>query len=77
MHRWRGRSRAGANSAATTLWSFRSSTLARIDRSATFKALYMVGYRSCERLLYFLPKGKSRAWILLRSGRLEPLFRPG
>jgi ribosomal protein S18 acetylase RimI-like enzyme len=53
----------------------RALTLARADRDATFKALREVGYRKCGRLIYFLPKGKHRAWILSRQGDLEPLFR--
>ena len=53
----------------------RAYTLARVGRSATFKGLAQVGYRTCGRLIYFLPKGKTRAWILSRQGNLEPLFR--
>ena len=53
----------------------RAYTLARVDRSATYKALFEVGYRRCGRLIYFLPKGKPRTWILSRQGNLEPLFR--
>jgi len=52
-------------------------TLARVDRHATYKALREVGYRRCGRLVYFLPKGKSRPWILARQGKLEALFRAG
>ncbi len=53
----------------------RALTLARVDRPATYKAVFEVGYQKCGRLIYFLPKGKSRARILARQGDLEPLFR--
>ena len=61
---------------ARTRGARRALTLARVDRAATFKALRDVGYRWCGRLVYFVPKGASRARILSRQGRLEPLFRP-
>ena len=55
---------------------WRAYTVARVDRHATYKALSQVGYRKCGRLIYFLPKGKSKTLILSRQGNLEPLFRP-
>ncbi len=54
----------------------RAYTLARVDRGATYKALFEVGYRRCGRLIYFQPKGKTKALIVSRQGNLEPLFRP-
>jgi GNAT superfamily N-acetyltransferase len=51
-------------------------TLARIDRTETYAGLYRVGYRKCGRVIYFLPRGRTKAWFLWREGNLEPLFRP-
>jgi len=53
----------------------RAYTLARADRVETYKGLYRVGYRKCGRVIYFLPKGRTRAWFLWRQGNVEPLFR--
>lgn len=50
-------------------------TLARIDRTDTFKGLFQLGWRECGRVIYFLPQGHTKAWILWRRGKLEPLFR--
>ena len=51
-------------------------TLARVDRTSTFKGLLELGWRECGRVIYFLPRGRTRAWFLWRRGNLEPLFRP-
>jgi GNAT superfamily N-acetyltransferase len=51
-------------------------TLARVDRTDTFKGLFQLGWRECGRVIYFLPRGRTRAWFLWRQGKLEPLFRP-
>jgi GNAT superfamily N-acetyltransferase len=51
-------------------------TLARVDRTDTYKGLFQLGWRECGRVFYFLPKGRAKAWFLWRQGRLEPLFRP-
>lgn len=48
---------------------------ARVDRNATWKALFQVGFRKQGRLIYFLPRGGARPWFLSRRGNLEPLFR--
>jgi GNAT superfamily N-acetyltransferase len=50
-------------------------TLARVDRTDTFKGLGQLGWRECGRVIYFLPKGRTKAWFLWRQGNLEPLFR--
>lgn len=51
-------------------------TLARVDRTATYKGLFQLGWRECGRVIYFLPRGHIKAWYLWRQGKLEPLFRP-
>lgn len=51
-------------------------TLARVDRTDTFKGLFQLGWKECGRVLYFLPRGRTAARFLWRQGRLEPLFRP-
>jgi GNAT superfamily N-acetyltransferase len=51
-------------------------TLARVDRTDTFPGLFQLGWRECGRVIYFLPRGRSRAWFLWRQGNVEPLFRP-
>ena len=51
-------------------------TLARLDRSASHKGLFQLGWRECGRIIYFLPRGRDRPWFLWRRGNLEPLFRP-
>ncbi len=51
-------------------------TLARIDRTSTFKGLLELGWRECGRVIWFLPKGRTSAWFLWRRGNLDPLFRP-
>ena len=51
-------------------------TLARVDRTDTFKGLFELGWKECGRVIYFLPRGRTRAWFLSRSGNIEPLFRP-
>jgi hypothetical protein len=51
-------------------------TLARVDRTDTYKGLFQLGWRECGRVIYFLPRGSSKAWFLWRQGKLEPLFRP-
>lgn len=51
-------------------------TLARLDRSASHKGLFQLGWREFGRILYFLPRGRDRPWFLWRRGNLEPLFRP-
>ena len=51
-------------------------TLARIDRTDTFPGLFQLGWRECGRAIYFLPRGRTKAWFLWRRGNLEPLFRP-
>ena len=51
-------------------------TLARIDRTDTFKGLFQLGWRECGRVIYFLPRERSKACFLWRRGKLDPLFRP-
>jgi GNAT superfamily N-acetyltransferase len=51
-------------------------TLARVDRTDTFKGLHQLGWKECGRVIYFLPRGRTRAWFLWRCGNVEPLFRP-
>ena len=51
-------------------------TLARVDRTDTYKGLFQLGWRECGRVIYFLPRGRTNAWFLWRRGKLEPLFRP-
>jgi len=51
-------------------------TLARVDRTDTFKGLFQLGWRECGRMIYFLPRGRTKAWFLWRQGNLEPIFRP-
>lgn len=51
-------------------------TLARVDRTDTFKGLSQLGWTECGRVIYFLPRGRTKAWFLWRRGKLEPLFRP-
>jgi GNAT superfamily N-acetyltransferase len=51
-------------------------TLARVDRTDTFPALFHLGWRECGRVIHFLPRGRTKAWFLWRQGNLEPLFRP-
>ncbi|TMG81637.1 MAG: hypothetical protein E6H67_08740 [Betaproteobacteria bacterium] len=53
----------------------RAYTLARIDRTDTYKGLFQLGWRECGRVIYFLPSGRTKAWFLWRQGKLEPLFR--
>jgi len=50
-------------------------TLARVDRTDTFKGLSQLGWRECGRVIYFLPRRRTKAWFLWRHGNLEPLFR--
>jgi len=51
-------------------------TLARVDRDDVYNGLFRVGYRKCGRVIYFLPRGRTKGWFLWRQGNLEPLFRP-
>ena len=51
-------------------------TLARVDRTDTFKGLFQLGWAECGRVIYFLPRGRTKAWFLWRRGKVEPLFRP-
>jgi GNAT superfamily N-acetyltransferase len=51
-------------------------TLGRVDRTASFTGLAKLDWRICGRVIYFLPRGQTKAWFLWRQGRLEPLFRP-
>jgi len=53
----------------------RAYTLARADRGEVYKGLFHVGYRKRGRVIYFLPRGRTRAWFLWRGGNVEPLFR--
>jgi GNAT superfamily N-acetyltransferase len=50
-------------------------TLARVDRTDTFKGLSQLGWKECGRTIYFLPRGRTKAWFLWREGNLEPVFR--
>jgi GNAT superfamily N-acetyltransferase len=50
-------------------------TLARRDRPNAQKGLFQLGWRECGRILYFLPLGRAKAWLIWRQGNLEPLFR--
>ena len=50
-------------------------TLGRIDRKGSYKGLFQLGWRECGRVVYLLPRRRSRAWFLIRRGKLEPLFR--
>jgi GNAT superfamily N-acetyltransferase len=51
-------------------------TLARADRTASYKGLFQLGWKVCGRVFYFLPRGRTKAWFLWRQGKVEPLFRP-
>ena len=51
-------------------------TLARVDRTDTYKGLFQLGWSECGRVIHFLPRGRTKAWFLWRQGNLEPLFRP-
>jgi GNAT superfamily N-acetyltransferase len=51
-------------------------TLARVDRTNAHKGLFQLGWRECGRVIYFLPRGRTKAWFLWWQGNLEPLFRP-
>jgi GNAT superfamily N-acetyltransferase len=51
-------------------------TLARVDRTDTFKGLFQLGWKECGCVIYFLPRGVTKAWFLWRQGKIEPLFRP-
>lgn len=51
-------------------------TLARVDRTDTYKGLFQLGWMVCGRVIHFLPRGRAKAWFLWRQGNLEPLFRP-
>jgi hypothetical protein len=51
-------------------------TLARVDRTDTFPGLFQLGWRECGRVIYFQPRGRTKAWFLWRRGDVEPLFRP-
>jgi GNAT superfamily N-acetyltransferase len=50
-------------------------TLARVGRTETYKGLFQLGWRVCGRVIYFLPRGRTKAWFLWRQGKLEALFR--
>lgn len=52
-------------------------TLGRLDRTASYKGLFQLGWKVCGRVFYFLPRSRTRAWFLWRQGDVEPLFRPG
>ena len=52
-------------------------TLARVDRTNSLKGLHLLGWKECGRVIYFLPRGRTKAWFLWRRGNLEPMFRPG
>ena len=51
-------------------------TLARIDRTGSLKGLYALGWKECGRVVYFLRRGRTKAWFVWRRGNVEPLFRP-
>jgi GNAT superfamily N-acetyltransferase len=51
-------------------------TLARVDRTNAHKGLSRLGWRECGWVIYFLPRGRTKARFLWRQGNLEPLFRP-
>src|SRR6266849_1412342 len=51
-------------------------TLGRVDRTDAYKGLFQLGWKECGRVIYFLPRGRTKAWFLRRQGNLEPLFRP-
>jgi len=51
-------------------------TLARVDRIDVYAGLHQLGWRECGRVIYYLPRGHTKAWFLWRQGKLEPLFRP-
>jgi GNAT superfamily N-acetyltransferase len=50
-------------------------TLGREDRPAALKGLAQLGWSVCGRVVYFLPRGGTKAWFLGRQGNVEPLFR--
>ena len=51
-------------------------TLGRADRPDVYKGLFQLGWRTCGRVIYFLPRRTTEPWFLWRQGKLEPLFRP-
>ena len=51
-------------------------TLTRVDRTDSHKGLFRLGWRECGRVVYFLPRGGTKARFLWRQGKLDPLFRP-
>ena len=51
-------------------------TLGRADRPDVYKGLSQLGWRTCGRVIYFLPRGRTEPWFLWRQGKLQPLFRP-
>lgn len=50
--------------------------LTRVDRTSAIRGHLQLGWRESGRVIHFLPRGRSRAWFLWRSGNVEPLFRP-
>ena len=60
---------------ARSLGRIHAFTLGRIDRQGSYKGLFQLGWRECGRVVYLVPRGKSRAWFLARRGNLDPLFR--
>jgi hypothetical protein len=50
-------------------------TLGRVDRTASYKGLTQLDWRICGHVIYFLPRGHTKAWFLWRHGKVEPLFR--
>ena len=51
-------------------------TLSRMDRTDSLKGLFQLGWRECGRVLFFLPRGSTKARFLWRRGNVEPIFRP-
>lgn len=51
-------------------------TLARVDRTNARQGLFQLGWRECGRVIYFQPRGRTKAWFLWRQGNLELLLRP-
>jgi GNAT superfamily N-acetyltransferase len=50
-------------------------TLGQLDRPEAIKGLLSLGWIECGRVVYFLPRGLTRAAFLVRRGNTAPLFR--
>lgn len=50
-------------------------TMGQLDRADAHKGLHALGWREIGRVVYFQPRGRPDALILLRAGDTAPLFR--